>query len=67
MIDWYEDPVKLEFTNKPALISSIPFPTVTICPTVIADSNKVNASDPHDVILRAEETSEEKEYENEYN
>lgn len=33
LIDWQENPVKMGFTDRPELISAIPFPTVTICPT----------------------------------
>lgn len=39
---WNDCPVTLSFTEKDKTISSISFPTVTICPETKANTNQMN-------------------------
>lgn len=54
VIDSLENPMKMEIADKPTPIPKIPFPAITICPIVIADSKKINASDIEEFIQRGE-------------
>lgn len=53
VFEWYQNPVKMSLTDTPTLISTIPFPAVTICPTVVADSQKTRASHPKELITKS--------------
>lgn len=41
-IEWCDNPVKMTMTEKPLPISSIPFPTVTICPETKTYKSKLD-------------------------
>lgn len=45
LINWIENPVSMSFTEKPASISEIPFPTITVCPEVKAHKEKMTVDD----------------------
>jgi acid-sensing ion channel, other len=38
---WHINPIIISFTSKPTPIWNIPFPTITICPTVPTDSENL--------------------------
>lgn len=43
-IKWQENPVTMSFTEKPLHFSSIPFPTITICPEMKTVKKKFDIS-----------------------
>lgn len=42
---WQKNPVTMIFTENTLPISSIPFPTVTICPTTKVVKEKINVTE----------------------
>lgn len=50
-LGWTENPVTMNLAEGPALISDIPFPTVTICVDNKARMHKLNISSASDLMI----------------
>lgn len=56
-LKWNDRPVTMSFTDKEVLVSSIPFPTVTICPETKAYKEKLDVIAAYNTLKRSENLS----------
>lgn len=66
-IKWHENPVTMSFTEKYLPISSVPFPTVTVCSETKVKNSKLNVDAAYYAMRMSKANMSDEGYENNKN